>query len=66
MNLASRLESTTKEYKTGLLLSEYTWEMMKDKIPCSLLGNVKVKGREKAVDIYTPDVLIEKEPGATV
>ena len=57
VNLASRLESLTKEHKTGLLLSEYTYEMVKDKIPCELLGNVKVKGREKAVDIYTPEVL---------
>ncbi|MDH4161683.1 MAG: adenylate/guanylate cyclase domain-containing protein [Nitrospirota bacterium] len=57
VNLASRLESLTKEHKTGLLLSEYTYEMVKDKIPCTMLGNVKVKGREKAVDIYTPEVL---------
>lgn len=57
VNLASRLESLTKEHKTGLLLSEYTYEMVKDKIPCVMLGNVKVKGREKAVDIYTPEVL---------
>ncbi len=56
VNLASRLESLTKEHKTGLLLSEYTHDLVKDKIPCVLLGNVKVKGREKAVDIYTPEV----------
>ena len=55
VNLASRLESLTKEYKTGLLLSEYTYAQMKDKIPCKKLGNVKVKGREQAVDIYTPE-----------
>ncbi|MDA8101027.1 MAG: adenylate/guanylate cyclase domain-containing protein [Nitrospiraceae bacterium] len=54
VNLASRLESLTKEHKTALLLSEYTHEIIKDRIACRKLGNVKVKGREQAVDIYTP------------
>jgi adenylate cyclase len=53
VNLASRLESITKEYKSPLIYSEYTHEQIKDKIAGRLLGNVKVKGREKPVDIYT-------------
>ncbi len=55
VNLSSRLESITKEYKTPLLLSEYTYAKIKDKIKCRLIGNVRVKGREQPVDIYTPD-----------
>jgi len=54
VNLASRLESITKEYKTPLLISEYTYERVKDMIDCRQLGNVKVKGREQPVNIYTP------------
>lgn len=53
VNLSSRLESITKEHKTPLLFSEYTYSRIKDKIPCRLVGNVTVKGREQAVDIYT-------------
>jgi adenylate cyclase len=53
VNLASRLESITKEYKTPLIFSEYTYEKIKNQIDCKLLGNVKVKGREQPVDIYT-------------
>ncbi len=53
VNLASRLESITKEHKTPLIFSEYTHEKIKDKIACALIGNVKVKGREQAVSIYT-------------
>jgi adenylate cyclase len=53
VNLASRLESITKEYKSPLILSEYTHEKIKGKIACSQLGNVKVKGREQPVNIYT-------------
>ncbi len=53
VNLASRMESITKEYATPLLFSEYTYEKIKDKIPCKLISKVKVKGRESSVDIYT-------------
>jgi adenylate cyclase len=53
VNLASRLESITKEYKSPLIYSEYTHERIKEKIPGTLLGNVKVKGREQPVNIYT-------------
>jgi adenylate cyclase len=53
VNLASRIESITKEYKSPLIYSEYTHEQVKDKIEGRLLGNVKIKGREKPVDIYT-------------
>jgi len=54
VNLASRLESITKEYKSPLIISEYTYEKIKDKIVCAQLGNVKVKGREQPLNIYTP------------
>ena len=53
VNLASRLESITKEHKTPLIFSEYTYNKIKNNIDCRLLGNVKVKGREQPVDIYT-------------
>jgi adenylate cyclase len=53
VNLASRLESITKEHKTPLIFSEYTFNKIKNNIDCKLLGNVKVKGREQPVDIYT-------------
>jgi len=53
VNLSSRLESITKEYKSPLIFSEYTYEKIKDKIHCTQLGNVKVKGREQPVHIYT-------------
>lgn len=54
VNLASRLESLTKEYKTVILLSEYTYEKVKDRIDCTIHGSVKVKGREQPVTIYSP------------
>ncbi|HLP99393.1 MAG TPA: adenylate/guanylate cyclase domain-containing protein [Sideroxyarcus sp.] len=56
VNLAARLESITKEHKTPLLFSEYTYDRIKDKINCRRIGNVTVKGREQAVDIYTTNL----------
>ncbi len=53
VNLSSRLEGITKEFKTPLLFSEYTYEKIKRRIDCKLMGNVKVKGREQPVTIYT-------------
>jgi adenylate cyclase len=54
VNLASRLESLTKEYNSAVVISEYTYERIKDTIDCTILGNVKVKGREQPVTIYAP------------
>jgi adenylate cyclase len=53
VNLASRLESITKEYKSTLIFSEYTYDKIKDRIAGRELGNVKVKGREQPVRIFT-------------
>lgn len=53
VNLASRLESVTKEHDAPLVFSEYTYEKIKHRIDCKLLGNIKVKGREQPVTIYT-------------
>ncbi len=55
VNLASRLETVTKEYHAPLVFSEHTCEQLKDRNGCRLLGNVKVKGREQPVNIYTVD-----------
>ncbi len=55
VNLASRLEGLTKEYDSALILSEHTYERVKDKIACTPLCSVKVKGRERPVEIYKPD-----------
>jgi adenylate cyclase len=61
VNLSSRLESITKEQKVPLIFSEYTYEKVKGKIDCRLIGNVTVKGRGQAVDIYTTSSTVRKE-----
>jgi adenylate cyclase len=52
VNLGSRLESLNKEYKTRMIISESTYEVVKDIVEAEPLGTVKVKGKHKAVNIY--------------
>ena len=66
VNLASRLESANKEFKTGIIISEFTVAKLGDRFGVRPLGDVKVKGKERPVTIY--ELLGRKEPapGATV
>ncbi|OQA89738.1 MAG: Adenylate cyclase 1 [Elusimicrobia bacterium ADurb.Bin231] len=52
VNLASRLEGLNKEYKTHIIISEFTYNYVKDFVVARSLGAAKVKGKAKAVEIY--------------
>ncbi len=52
VNLASRLESSTKELGTPVLISEDTYELVKDHIDARAVKEITVKGREKPVMTY--------------
>ncbi len=52
VNLASRLEGTNKEYETRILISEGTWNRVKDRFVARQLGEVRVKGKQQPVGIY--------------
>ncbi|MBE0494588.1 MAG: CHASE2 domain-containing protein [Thiomicrospira sp.] len=54
VNLGSRLEALTKEYQLGVLISEFTWQKVNDRIPCLMVDSVRVKGREKPIRIFSP------------
>jgi adenylate cyclase len=58
VNLASRLEGLTKQYGAFLIISEFTYEEVKDQFECRYLDDVMVKGKDKPVGIY--QVLAEK------
>ncbi len=59
VNLGSRLEGTNKEYGTNIILSEFTYEKIKDIMCCRELDGVRVKGKVKPVKIY--ELLGEKK-----
>jgi adenylate cyclase len=60
VNLASRLESKTKELAVDILISEATYARAKDVIDGEASGEVHVKGREQGVTIYQVRGLSEK------
>jgi adenylate cyclase len=52
VNLGSRLEGANKNYKTNVIISEYTYEKVKGEFLCMELDSVRVKGKRKPVKIY--------------
>lgn len=54
VNLASRIEGLTKDYKVPLLISHYTFSQLKDanQYAFRLIDRVKVKGKLAAVSVY--------------
>lgn len=52
VNLSSRLESVTKEYGCDIVLSEYTYNLCRDRIRVRELDKIRVKGKNQAVSIY--------------
>jgi len=65
VNLASRLESINKQYGTFLMISEYTYEQVKEHVICRELDQIRVKGKEEPVRIY--ELIAKKgEPNAGI
>lgn len=52
VNLASRLEGLTKEHDAAIIITESTYEKVKDAFECKKIGTTKVKGKEESVVIY--------------
>lgn len=62
VNLAARLESATRNYTTPehtcyLLISEFTYEKVKEYYKCNLIDEIAVKGKKTKTKIY--EVVIE-------
>jgi adenylate cyclase len=52
VNLGSRLEGATKEYRVEIILSETTYEKVKDDFLCRELDLIRVKGKARPIRIY--------------
>jgi adenylate cyclase len=53
VNLASRLEGLTKEYKLDLLLGETVAALVRDRFVLRAVDSVQVKGKTKPVRVFT-------------
>jgi adenylate cyclase len=52
VNLASRLEGLTKQYRVERIISEFTYAQVKDHFVCRELDRIRVKGKLQPVAIY--------------
>jgi adenylate cyclase len=52
VNLGARLEGTNKVYGTMIIVSEYTYAMVKDQFIFRELDTIRVKGKNRPVVIY--------------
>lgn len=58
VNLGSRLEGVNKMYGTNIIISEHTYELVKEYFIIRDLDIIKVKGKDRPVKIY--ELLAEK------
>ena len=61
VNLGARLEGTNKIYGTNIIISEYTYEHVRDSVLVRELDLIRVKGKEHPVKIYELLDIIEQE-----
>jgi adenylate cyclase len=59
VNLASRLEGATKDLGADLVISETTYELVREHVTARVLGTITVKGREQPVAVYAVDAVDE-------
>ena len=52
VNLASRLESATKELHADIVLSEDVYRLVEPRVEVELLSRLNIRGREQAVQVY--------------
>lgn len=52
VNVSSRLEQLTKEYRCDIILSEFTYSLCSDRIWVRELDKVRVKGKNQPIGIY--------------
>jgi adenylate cyclase len=52
VNLASRIEALNKPFGTDILISEYTYDLVKDEVIVQAMPAIKVKGKAEPLTIY--------------
>ncbi len=66
VNLSARLEGVNKAYGTTNIMSEYTWEFVKDDYYFRELDFIRVKGKNKPIRVFTLIDRLESMTGAAL
>jgi class 3 adenylate cyclase len=61
VNLGSRLEGLTKQYRQDVIISESVYRKVRAMIPCRMVDKVQVKGKTQGESIYTCSVGLSEE-----
>ncbi|BCX47259.1 adenylate/guanylatecyclase [Haloferula helveola] len=61
VNLASRIEELTKEVGHDVLVSQATFEQVRDDFAWTSIGSVPVPGRKEPVEVYAPGISFQPE-----
>jgi adenylate cyclase len=64
VNLGSRLEGINKQYGTRIIISEFTYDEVKNDFFCREIDWVQVKGKVLPVKIY--ELISEKKPNDNI
>ena len=52
VNITSRLEALNKDFATMILISEATYEVVKDQFECRLMPEARLRGKTKLIQFY--------------
>jgi class 3 adenylate cyclase len=59
VNLASRLEGTTKQFGVDVVMSGSTREAVGERVASSPLGSIQVKGKSLFVEVFAVEAIRE-------
>lgn len=62
VNVASRLETSCSIYKRDILISDSTYQPVKDKIAIIEVGKIPIKGKEEQIEVYEPIGFVWEKP----
>lgn len=52
VNIASRIQDLTKEFKSSIIISEVVNELVKDKVETESLGKIVIRGKTKDIELF--------------
>lgn len=52
VNTASRIQALTKDFNSPIIISEYTYKKLNNRIPATSLGKIKLRGKEQEIEIF--------------